>query len=1070
MSVVGNVRCEVFQLVGVAHPPDPGLSGLFISVILLTRFNNNLPDARDRTVQVSLISFNAREGDAIGLQVVTQANFFRERGSSVRVYVQQTQAIHPDLEKSVQAIPDGLLSAEEWEYLQSSDLIIAQYGQHYELLDHLPGLVRAKPRILVDYHGVTPPHLWGTHNNKALVQGVRRRDLLWFADAILTHSDFTTNELKRFGIPAGRIWKVRYAIDLPELDQERSRNRFRQRMGFREQRVLLYVGRFAANKRVPLLVESLKSLVSVGEDAHLCLVGDTSDLYQQELEKVATASADYELSDRVHVLGHLVGTALYDAFCGSDVFVTASEWESFCIPLVEAMHFGLPVVGARATAIPGTIANDGLTFSLNNASELADVLVRMNEPGSVIAPAGNPSEERKGVPALRLSHPTSKPTIGIVIDDGSIVNGVTNSLKTMARSLVTSGHTVEVFVSGKPKGNESDEFRGAKVSFYQPESGRPEVVQEITRGLQHSRWPTPEEQERYLDSLPSSPSLVDAVRSRTDELSAVIVGPYLSRLSAEVVEACPEKTLLVPCFHDERQAHWPMWPSAYRRVGGFLFHSQTEADFAHAQLGFNHPNSEIVETFLDAPKLHANLPRRLQDRRYLVYCGRYIAEKNVPLLLEWAERYQAAHPDRWQFVFIGSGSIAIPKAKWAFDLGVVSREYKDVILGHADALIQLSCNESLSLVALEAWQQSTPVIGHQDCEVLREHMESAEGGSSGWLVTDYRSFAGTLNSVWENEDIARVAGVAGRRFVESKYRDQQKFTAKIEQAVDRLSISLAEQMRRRGVARATQYSPLRWRETFTEVVERILHQTPREPQLALEVRRRVAKRKVPGGTPTYLLPTRIRNWGEYPVVPDGPMRVELCSQAMDPETSEPVTRVMTTTLPKTVAPGQTISAAVRVRVPEAPGKYHVRLWARLVEGNDEVMPPRGDKLTSTMKLLVTGQEKADSHLGCSVLMDHVHDDIQEAEELQKLPDDYLDVTQGTLAKLKRRIKHKLLNNFKVAYVDVLSRQQSAFNQQILNVVKELAECCALLDHAVEQLQQQVNTASQSLPKRVRQRQ
>jgi hypothetical protein len=69
-----------------------------------------------------------------------------------------------------------------------------------------------------------------------------------------------------------------------------------------------------------------------------------------------------------------------------------------------------------------------------------------------------------------------------------------------------------------------------------------------------------------------------------------------------------------------------------------------------------------------------------------------------------------------------------------------------------------------------------------------------------------------------------------------------------------------------------------------------------------------------------------------------------------------------------------------------------------------------------------------------------------AQRCRQLPADYTDVTEGWLANWKRRIKRKLLNNFKLAYVDVLSRQQSAFNQFVLTALEELAECCATLDH------------------------
>jgi hypothetical protein len=105
-----------------------------------------------------------------------------------------------------------------------------------------------------------------------------------------------------------------------------------------------------------------------------------------------------------------------------------------------------------------------------------------------------------------------------------------------------------------------------------------------------------------------------------------------------------------------------------------------------------------------------------------------------------------------------------------------------------------------------------------------------------------------------------------------------------------------------------------------------------------------------------------------------------------------------------------------------------------------------------MRLRVGGRPAAPPET-CSLLLGSVRQELEEANRLQHLPDDYLDVTHGALARLKQRIKHKLLHNFKAAYVDVLSRQQSAFNRQLLNVVQELVECCALLDHAVSQLRE-----------------
>jgi hypothetical protein len=100
-----------------------------------------------------------------------------------------------------------------------------------------------------------------------------------------------------------------------------------------------------------------------------------------------------------------------------------------------------------------------------------------------------------------------------------------------------------------------------------------------------------------------------------------------------------------------------------------------------------------------------------------------------------------------------------------------------------------------------------------------------------------------------------------------------------------------------------------------------------------------------------------------------------------------------------------------------------------------------------MRLLVEEGSLQNQELLCAPLHDLIQTALTEAIRLQRLPDDYLDVTQGWFAKWKRWIKGKLLGNFKHAYLDVLSRQQSAFNRQILTALTELAECVTTLQHA-----------------------
>ena len=64
-------------------------------------------------------------------------------------------------------------------------------------------------------------------------------------------------------------------------------------------------------------------------------------------------------------------------FVGTDMYVTASKWEGFDLPILEAQYFGKPVVGYKLAAHP-EVVNDGVTgFLVNNNKELRDAVSKL---------------------------------------------------------------------------------------------------------------------------------------------------------------------------------------------------------------------------------------------------------------------------------------------------------------------------------------------------------------------------------------------------------------------------------------------------------------------------------------------------------------------------------------------------------------------------------------------------------------------------------------------------------------------------------------------------------------------
>jgi glycosyltransferase involved in cell wall biosynthesis len=90
-------------------------------------------------------------------------------------------------------------------------------------------------------------------------------------------------------------------------------------------------------------------------DARLFLVGGTSaGPYQLALSALIERLG---LHDAVHLVGSVPPGALGAHFATADVFVCVSEHEGFCVPLIEAMWWGLPVVAFASSAVPETVGD-----------------------------------------------------------------------------------------------------------------------------------------------------------------------------------------------------------------------------------------------------------------------------------------------------------------------------------------------------------------------------------------------------------------------------------------------------------------------------------------------------------------------------------------------------------------------------------------------------------------------------------------------------------------------------------------------------------------------------------------
>ena len=73
--------------------------------------------------------------------------------------------------------------------------------------------------------------------------------------------------------------------------------------------------------------------------------------YNDEIEEYLTR---YRLREQVSFVGEMTDEKMAAYYLGCDFFVCVSEHEGFCVPILEAQYFGLPIVALDVCAVPDT--------------------------------------------------------------------------------------------------------------------------------------------------------------------------------------------------------------------------------------------------------------------------------------------------------------------------------------------------------------------------------------------------------------------------------------------------------------------------------------------------------------------------------------------------------------------------------------------------------------------------------------------------------------------------------------------------------------------------------------------
>ena len=87
------------------------------------------------------------------------------------------------------------------------------------------------------------------------------------------------------------------------------------------------------------------------------------------------------IDEFVNFTGPLSDSEIQALYQNCSVYLGMSEHEGFCVPIIEAMHYGLPVLAYDCSAVGETVGSGGILFKEKRYPELAQLIAKVAEPG-----------------------------------------------------------------------------------------------------------------------------------------------------------------------------------------------------------------------------------------------------------------------------------------------------------------------------------------------------------------------------------------------------------------------------------------------------------------------------------------------------------------------------------------------------------------------------------------------------------------------------------------------------------------------------------------------------------------
>ena len=303
--------------------------------------------------------------DAIGNDVAQMRAVLLESGYNARIFA---EGIHPDCG----AIADSINKAPEGLWNSTEDILIYHHGVGWPRGEDI--LFKSRNKLILRYHNITPAKFFVNYSEahtNACEKGYESTPRIAQIPnkLILGDSTYNCDDLIAMGARRDECRVLAPFHLIEELGRERfDIGMLKQYSGATVN--ILFVGGVKPNKGHARAIRVLAEYHRHYNDrSRLIFAGGLDDRLNGYVEELRQLAAQLQVSDSVIFTGPVSTAQIKSLYASADVFLCTSEHEGFCVPLVEAMYFRVPVVAWNTTAVPETMGNSG--FVLDEWDEFA---------------------------------------------------------------------------------------------------------------------------------------------------------------------------------------------------------------------------------------------------------------------------------------------------------------------------------------------------------------------------------------------------------------------------------------------------------------------------------------------------------------------------------------------------------------------------------------------------------------------------------------------------------------------------------------------------------------------------